>query len=116
MSLIIRENPQLGDSYYLHVDVHDREAGFIPETVEIIDQTSHQTVSDPFPLAEKDSQLCGKKVYETEGIDPTHMPAGYWERHAEEPYYIYRVTLRSVMGELRVVDVVGEYICKVDME
>lgn len=107
VSFVGRHQPGASE-FWFHVDVLDKEVTFKPESIEVIDPTAHQVVSGPFLLTEKESELCGKILYETDGLDPSsHLPEGFWYRSTVEPYYIYRVTVRTSTGEQKAVDKVG---------
>lgn len=94
MSLIEYESSQKESEYYLHVNVLDRNGGFVPIAIEIIDPDTNQVVAGPFQLAEKDSELCNRRGYETENI--RSLLTGNWSLR---PGYIYRVRLTNAASE-----------------
>ena len=111
MSLILSHSD--GDNYYFHVEVRDKEVGFVPETIEVIDPVTNQVVAGPFMLVDQDSLLCRSRLYETDGIDPSQMPLDFWYRHTQVPFFIYRVTVREPTGERRFIDIVEPpFICE----
>lgn len=93
-----------GDRYYFHVEPQDGEVDFNPESLEIIDPATNQSVAGPFTLAEKYSELCGERLYETEGIKAALLPEDFWYRFNVEPFFIYRVTMREQEGERNVIE------------
>ena len=91
----------------------DKDAEFVPETIEVIDPVTDQVVAGPFMLVERpDFGLCvrfaspGDKFYETEGIDPSLLPPDFRYRKTQVPFFIYRVTVRERTGEQRIMDIV----------
>ena len=108
----------LGDNYYFHVLVLDKDAEFLPETIEVIDPVTNQVVAGPFVLDERfDSGFCdrfarpGDKFYETEGIDPSQLndpprlPPDFGRHIFVEPIWTYRVTVREPTGAQQLIDI-----------
>ena len=110
----------LGDNYYFHILVLDKDAEFVPETIEVIDPVTDQVAAGPFMLVERpDFGLCvrfarpGEKFYETEGIDPSLLPPDFWYRFNVEPFFAYRVPVRVPMAAQEIVTIVEPpFICK----
>jgi|GEM_PF-2861549 len=109
------EGEKYFEYYYFHVDSNwetylgEGYKRVEPETIEVIDPITKKVVAGPFPLTEKDSELCLSRVFETQPLDVFLFPGNYsfFKRTATEPYYIYRIRFRKSTGEGDTIDFVG---------
>src|SRR3990172_1341668 len=101
---------QFGDKFYFHTIVLDKNAEFVPKTVQIIDPTTNETAG-PFNLVERPGfHFCahlawtGGKFYETNGIDISQLPSNFWHRLMSDPF-VYRITVQKPTGVQESVDI-----------
>lgn len=100
----------IGDNYYLHVIVRDSAYQFEPETIEVIDPATGQSVG-PYELNDRpDTNVCPQlvddgRVFWTEGIDREQLPPLFQDFITRDPR-IFRVTVREITGEREVIDIV----------
>ena len=98
-----------GDNFFLHVVVRDGAYQFEPESIEVIDPATGQSVG-PYELHDlADTDLCPwlvdyGRVFVTEGIDAHQLPPVFQEFITLDPR-IFRVTVREITGEREVVDI-----------
>lgn len=98
-----------GDNFFLHVVVRDGAYQFEPESIEVIDPATGQSVG-PYELHDlADTDLCPwlvdyGRVFVTEGIDAHQLPPVFQEFITLDPR-IFRVTVREITGEREIVDI-----------
>ena len=98
-----------GDNFFLHVVVRDGAYQFEPESIEVIDPATGQSVG-PYELHDRaDTAPCPwlvdyGRVFVTEGIDAHQLPSVFQEFITYDPR-IFRVTFREITGEQEVVDI-----------
>jgi len=99
-----------GDNFFLHVVVRDGAYQFEPESIEVIDPATGQSVG-PYELHDlADSDLCPwlvdyGRVFVTEGIDAHQLPPVFQEFITLDPR-IFRVAVRETTREQQVLDIV----------
>ena len=99
-----------GDNFFLHVVVRDGAYQFEPESIEVIDPATGQSVG-PYELHDlADTDLCPwlvdyGRVFVTEGIDAHQLPPVFQEFITYDPR-IFRVTVREITGQREVIDIV----------
>lgn len=99
-----------GDNFYLHVVVMDDAYQFEPETIEVIDPATGQSVG-PYELNDRqDTNVCPQlvedgRVFWTEGIDASQLPPVFQDFITYDPR-IFRLTIREITGESEVIDFV----------